>query len=254
MKTVLLVIPNFRDGERLRPFARDLIGSLGPSCTVLVSDDGSGAGEVERLKSLIEDLRRESGETGPRFADPAFHYPNSGKGAAVRRGWEEGMTRAGSGSFDFVAFADADGAVSATEILRGFRRMEEENAPDALFASRVMMLGRSITRSLRRHLSGRVFATLVHLISGTHAYDTQCGFKILSRRSYETIRGDLQAPGFAFDVEILMLLERAGLRVEEFPVDWHDVPGSKVHLLRDSIRMTREILAIRSRIRTLDRG
>jgi hypothetical protein len=39
--------------------------------------------------------------------------------------------------------------------------------------------------------------------------------------------------------------------VEEFPVDWHDVPGSKVHLLRDSFRMGREILRIRNRLRAM---
>ena len=132
--------------------------------------------------------------------------------------------------------------------------MEQTDAPDVLFASRVKMLGRSITRDLRRHLAGRVFATLVHLVSGTGAYDTQCGFKILTAKAYGRVRGDLRSPGFAFDVELLMLLERAGLRVEEFPVDWHDVPGSKVHLLRDSFHMGREILRIRNRLRAMGSG
>jgi len=246
----LLVIPCFRDAARFRVFGRDLAGSLGPDCTIVVSDDGSGSKEVTLLRDVISELSVLSGKDGPRFASPVVASVNSGKGAAVRRGWEEGMTM---GDFGLVAFADADGAVAAPEIARGILRMMEADAPDALFACRVKMLGRSIRRNLRRHLAGRVFATLVHWVSGTEAYDTQCGFKILSRRAYESIRTDLRAPGFAFDVEILMLLEKLGWKIEEFPVDWHDVPGSKVHLLSDSLRMTTEILSIRSRIRAMDK-
>jgi len=249
---ILLVIPCYRDVRRLEPFLKDLLARLGSQFDILISDDGSGPEQEERLRHLVEDLRKQSMTSGAaKLLEPVFHHPNTGKGSAVRRGWEEGV---GVGDYRFFAFTDADGAVSATEILRGMRRMEQTNAPDVLFASRVKMLGRSISRDLRRHLAGRVFATLVHLVSGTGAYDTQCGFKILTARAYGRVRGDLRSQGFAFDVELLMLLERAGVRVEEFPIDWHDVPGSKVHLLRDSFRMAREILRIRNRLRTMGSG
>lgn len=246
--STLLVIPCYRDVARLEPFLRDLVSVLDARFSILVSDDGSGADQEHCLRVMIASLKKELPDTAPRLVDPVFHHPNSGKGAAVRRGWEEGVAR---GDYDRFAFADADGAVSASEILRCSHRMDDPSAPDVLFASRIKMLGRSISRDLRRHLAGRVFATLVHLVSGTGAYDTQCGFKILTAKAYGRVRGDLRSPGFAFDVELLMLLERAGVTVEEFPVDWHDVPGSKVHLLRDSLRMAREILRIRERIRAI---
>jgi glycosyltransferase involved in cell wall biosynthesis len=229
----------------LEPFLKDLVNVLDGHFTILVSDDGSGSEQEERLRHLILELKKDLLPSSPHLADPVFHHPNSGKGSAIRRGWEQGLA---CGDHDRFAFADADGAVSAPEILRASRRMDGADAPDVLFASRVKMLGRTITRDLRRHVAGRVFATLVHLVSGTEAYDTQCGFKILTAKAYGRVRGDLMSPGFAFDVELLMLLERAGLRVEEFPVDWNDVPGSKVHLLRDSLRMAREIVRIRDRI------
>jgi len=247
----LLVIPCYRDVARLEPFLKDLVTVLEGHFTILVSDDGSGPEQENRLRHVIEEMRKGLPTGSPRLADPVFHHPNSGKGAAVRRGWEEGVAR---GNYDRFAFADADGAVSASEILRSSRRMDGPGAPDVLFASRVKMLGRSISRDLKRHLAGRVFATLVHLVSGTGAYDTQCGFKILTAKAYGRVRGDLRSPGFAFDVELLMLLERAGVRVEEFPVDWHDVPGSKVHLLKDSFLMAREILRIRNRLRAMGNG
>jgi dolichyl-phosphate beta-glucosyltransferase len=50
-------------------------------------------------------------------------------------------------------------------------------------------------------------------------------------------------------VELLLLLLEQGFEVEEFPVDWHDVKGSKVNLLKDSLQMTLEVFRIKRRIR-----
>jgi dolichyl-phosphate beta-glucosyltransferase len=52
---------------------------------------------------------------------------------------------------------------------------------------------------------------------------------------------------FAWDVEILYLAARAGLRVRETPVVWRNAPGSKVHPVRDSLRMLRDVLRVRWR-------
>ena len=122
---------------------------------------------------------------------------------------------------------------------------------DAIFGSRVKMLGRTIQRSLLRHLSGRVFATIVSEVGGVPSYDTQCGYKILKKEAYQQIRPDLQCLGFAFDVEIALLLVQVGKKVVEFPIDWTDVPGSKVNILRDSIGMAWEVMGIRRRIELL---
>ena len=54
--------------------------------------------------------------------------------------------------------------------------------------------------------------------------------------------------GFAFDVELLYLAQRASLRLREIPVRWNHHEGSKVHFVRDSLRMLREIVALRSSV------
>ena len=109
-------------------------------------------------------------------------------------------------------------------------------------------MGRSIQRSLLRHLTGRVFATLVSEIGGIPAYDTQCGFKILKVEAYQKIMPYLKTHGFAFDVELALWMNRGGMKIIEFPIDWHDVPGSKVSLIRDPIRMALQVLQIRGRV------
>ncbi|MEI8293281.1 MAG: glycosyltransferase [bacterium] len=247
MKT-LLVIPHYNDTERLESFLEALRRGLPTRFSILVSDDGSSPYERERLAELIDAVQQKQSVGAPVFLDPLFTLRNTGKGGAILRGWDH------AGDADLLAFADADGAVNASEILRAenFFRSSEAADTDALFASRVKMLGRTVERSLKRHLSGRVFATLVSIVGRVPAYDTQCGLKILRRSAFEKIRPHQQTIGFAFDVELCLLLRKFDCRIIEFPVDWSDIPGSKVSLLRDSTRMAREVFKIRHRLDRLN--
>ena len=246
MSRTLLVIPHYRDSDRLRPFLRELIAGLPARFSILVSEDGSGEEEASCLRALLKEASATAPAEGPELLPPLMHQPNTGKGGAVIRGWDQGRE-----GFSLLAFADADGAVGVSEILRAEARMREPDAPQALFGSRIKMLGRTIRRSLRRHLAGRVFATLVSMAAGVPAYDTQCGLKILTPEAFRAVRPFLQSRGFAFDVELLLLLRKKGFSVHEFPVDWEDVSGSKVSLLRDSVRMAAEVFRIRHRIARL---
>ncbi len=243
MKTHL-VIPHYNDTARLESFLEALQHGLPDRFSILVSDDGSTSHERERLAALIHAVQQKQSGGGPVFLDPLFTPRNTGKGGAILRGWDH------SGNADLLAFADADGAVSAAEILRAeiFFRSSDAATADTLFASRVKMLGRTVDRSLKRHLSGRVFATLVSIVGRVPAYDTQCGLKILRRSAFQKIRLHQQTLGFAFDVELCLLLRKFACRILEFPVDWADIPGSKVSLLRDSTRMAREVFKIRHRV------
>jgi glycosyltransferase involved in cell wall biosynthesis len=234
-----LVIPHYNDASRLAPFLKDLCCELPEHFEVLVSDDGSRPLERVALRRVVREAQ--AGWGGPaKLLDPLFADKNTGKGGAVLRGWDvaEG---------DVLAFADADGAVGSGEIARA-EAFFRSSADNALFANRVKMLGRTVERSLKRHLSGRVFATLVSNVARIPAYDTQCGLKFLRRGAFEKIRPYQETLGFAFDVELCLLLLKFGFRVIEFPVDWRDVPGSKVSLLRDSWRMAREVFRIRRRV------
>jgi hypothetical protein len=108
------------------------------------------------------------------------------------------------------------------------------------------MLGRNVDRLFKRHLLGRVFATLVSELLDIPVYDSQCGLKIVPRRAYESVAAKLQIKDFAFDVELMVALLDTGCQIEEVPIDWSEVPGGKVKLFRDSWRMARDVLRIRS--------
>lgn len=152
-------------------------------------------------------------------------------------------------------FTDADGAVSAHEITRLIQAARARQAlglpHQAWFASRIKMLGRKVHRLLHRHLFGRVYATLVSELLYVPVYDTQCGCKLVPRASFEEVSAQLTLTGFAFDVDLMMALLHAGVPIAEFPVDWSEIPGGKIHLFRDSFRMFRDVLQLRGKWKPL---
>jgi dolichyl-phosphate beta-glucosyltransferase len=93
--------------------------------------------------------------------------------------------------------------------------------------------------------------------------DTQCGFKLFTRASLPHIVPYMHAEGWIFDIEMLMLAESSppapifsddgsvigttqGIRVAEVPIAWHEVGGSKMNLLQDSIKMAWGLAVLRA--------
>ncbi len=98
-----------------------------------------------------------------------------------------------------------------------------------------------------REQGGRLFNLLVRLATGLPYWDTQCGFKAFRLEVFRPILEKAQSDGFGFDVELLYLAKRAGLRMREIPVRWNHCDGSKVRFVPDSLQMLQEIIALRRR-------
>ena len=98
----------------------------------------------------------------------------------------------------------------------------------------------------RREQAGRVFNLIVRLATGLPFWDTQCGFKAFRLDVCRPILEQARVIGFAFDVELLYLAHRTGLRLREIPVRWNHHEGSKVRFVHDSLRMLREIVTLRT--------
>ncbi len=99
------------------------------------------------------------------------------------------------------------------------------------------MLGRKVDRSFLRHLYGRVFATASSLSLKLPVYDTQCGLKIVPSQIFQNGKAPFEERGFAFDLELLVALVDGGFSIQEIPIDWTHVSGSKINLIRDSLAM-----------------
>lgn len=240
----LLVIPAFEESLRLPKYLDALAAALENQpfdCKILVVDDGSSPTERESMVQAIRNVAR----LHPGVLDPILMPENGGKGAAIMTGW------AANHQARWRAFVDADGAIPPYEVVRVLKMVKDAGDADkSYFASRVKMLGRTIHRDLKRHLMGRIFASLVGCFIDSRVYDSQCGFKVISSHAFETVHEFLVEKRFAFDVELMTALLHAGYPIEEVPIDWFDVPGSKVSIVRDTFKMLGSLERIRVRKKT----
>lgn len=240
MAPIHLVVPCFHESSRIGAFLPELcaqMDALGGVCVVVV-EDGSSPEEQARMTTLIDGWRKRYACLRPGL----LLAKNVGKGGAVYEGWRNAV------GADWLGFVDADGSCPPDEVARLIRLAREQATPQvALIASRIRMLGRKVHRDLKRHIMGRIYADLVAELMHIPLHDSQCGLKLIPAAAYADIEPRLHLKGFAFDVELLASLLDAGWTVEEIPIDWFEVPGGKIKLLRDSLRMARDLWEVHYR-------
>lgn len=201
---------------------------------VIVVDDGSRddtAGLVLRTGASWPQLRL------------LRHPANRGKGQAVRTG-----VRATAGRR--VLFADADGATPIAE---------EAKLSAALTQGAVVAAGSRYLpgpgvlrdRNWRRAVTGGLFARAARAAVGVTVSDTQCGFKMFDGPLGRDLIGSSRETGYLLDVEVLALAIRLGYPIAEVAVNWCERPGSKVRLVRDSLKMLCDLWRLRGRLRSL---
>jgi dolichyl-phosphate beta-glucosyltransferase len=164
---------------------------------------------------------------------------NHGKGYAVRTG----MVNARGAR---ILLADADGATPIEELARLDRALDE--GADVAIGSRAVTHGAGVTvrRRWYRHVMGRTFHFLVRWFTVRGVRDTQCGFKLFRGSVAHDLFSRMRMSGFSFDVEVLLMAQRRRYKIAEVPINWVHQPGSKVRVVRDSIRMAADLLAIRA--------
>lgn len=229
-----IVIPAYNEAARI---GATLIGIHAyltkQSCNseIIVVDDGS----TDRTAEIV------------RAGFPAVQvisYPeNRGKGHAVRTGM-----LAAKG--EIRLFFDADGSTPIDEMDKVFPLMNA--GADVVIGSR-MVEGAVVQvhqRWVREHV-GRLFNIVLLALGLTRMRDTQCGFKAFTARATEVCFTRQTLERFSFDVEVLCIAQRHGLRIVEIPVRWMNSPDTRVRMVRDAVPTMRDLLAIR---RDLKRG
>jgi hypothetical protein len=148
---------------------------------------------------------------------------------------------------DLRLFTDADLSTPIDE-LGGMIDALESGGYEIVIASRALPGSRLLVRQpWWRECSGRLFNRLVQPLAGLPYCDTQCGFKLFTRRAAECVFPRQRCATWAFDVEVLMLARVHGLPILEHPVRWRNDAASKVRLARVAPRMIADILRFRWR-------
>ncbi|MEQ1851972.1 MAG: dolichyl-phosphate beta-glucosyltransferase [Chthoniobacteraceae bacterium] len=228
-----IVIPAYNEVHRLEASIRALreyLHSAPWSHEVLLVIERSTDGTLALARRLTE------GHAAFRVIG---HDVQRGKGHAVR----SGMLHARG---EIAFFMDADLSTPLQEMERFIARFSESPVVDVLVGNRQHARSEILMRQhfLRRKM-GQTFNAILRTIAGIRLADTQCGFKAFRRAAREAIFPLQKLDGFAFDVEVLLLAEKLGFKVEDMPVEWSNAEGSKVHIVRDSLRMLMDAIRVR---------
>ena len=198
------------------------------SWDVTVVSDGS----TDETESIVEAFAK----THPHFKLVASR-PNRGKGYVVRDGILESKG-------DLVLFCDADLATPQEETEKLLRHMQD--GADVAIGSRPLAESSLEKRQpLYREFLGRAFNKAVQLLAIRGIDDTQCGFKMFTRKVADDVFRRCTLDGFSFDFEALMIARDLGYRIDEVPIRWSHQEGSKVVLMRDGPRMLRDLVKLR---------
>ena len=231
-----IVIPAYNEAGRIGESLRvtlDYLKQNSPDSELIVVNDGS----TDSTADIVRAAFATAGSLATRLIE---HFPNKGKGAAVREGLLAAARPIG-------LFSDAD---LSTPIDEAPKLVD----PIALGEVDVAIGSRGLDRQLigvhqpwKREQGGRIFNLIVRLATGLPFWDTQCGFKAFRLDACRPVIEKAKTDGFGFDVELLYLSHHAGLRMREIGVRWNHNEGSKVSFFRDSLRMFREVIQLRSR-------
>lgn len=236
--TLSIVVPAYNEATRLRKSLPEILHYLDRETSgseLIVVDDGS----TDSTAAVAREMLANSGSVRTSVVS---YQSNLGKGRAVRLGLQASRG-------DVALFTDADLSTPITETPKLVEPIARGEC-DLAFGSRALdrkLIG--VHQSWRREQGGRVFNLAVRLATGLPFWDTQCGFKAFRMEVCRPLIEGATIDRFGFDVELIYLAYRAGLRLREVPVRWDHYEGSKVSLFSDSFKMLNEVGLIRQQAR-----
>lgn len=232
--TLLILVPAYNEEARIEPVLREYADFFGRNYSgkfqitvVLNGCRDNTLGVVQRVAKDFPTVNWLD------FPEPI------GKGGALI----EGLKLADHA--DIIGYVDADGATGPAAFLKLIPFLAQA---DCVIGSRWLPNSVLLQKqpTFRRFIS-RCFHFIVEFFFHLHIKDTQCPCKLMRRAAVEKIHSHLRVADLAFDVNLLVALNRAGFRICEVPIEWTDMVGSKVtaSLLRSSLTMFLSVVRVR---------
>ncbi len=269
MQQICLIVPCYNESKRLPQVAVKQALDKYSNLFLCFVNDGSKDNTADFLVQLRDSLTEDSA----RRCWIVSYTQNRGKSGAIQQGLRsmskqstaENLIRATLTltqtyssdfiygletipTFDYYGYWDADLATPFTE-LDWFFHHAKTNEFLLMMGSRVARLGAEIHRTVFRHYSGRLFATLISQGLGWKVHDTQCGAKIFKKPVLDLIVARPFVTQWLFDVEILLRLKQefgdtVKNQIMEVPLrKWDDIKGSKLGIM-DFIKVPFQIWKI----------
>ncbi len=221
-----VVIPAYNEEKRLGPTLariKEYLAAQDYSSEIIVVDNASKDRTIEVARAGGAEVIEE---------------PRRGKGAAVRTG----MLAARG---DYALFSDADLSTPIEEVEKLLDRLR--SGYHIAIASRALPES-NITRHQPwyREIVGRGGNLLVRIVAVRGIADTQCGFKLFPRELAQRIFRVARLTGAAFDVELLFIAQKHGLKIAEVPVTWVDSPDTRFNRVTDSFDAVKDLVRVRA--------
>jgi putative flippase GtrA len=192
---------------------------------ITIADNGSTDGtwsQALALESELESVR-------------AVRLERPGRGGALRSVWSQSAAAV-------LAYMDVDLSTDLNALLPLLAPLLSGHS-DVAIGTRLAH-GARVIRGPHREIISRCYNLLLHATLGTRFSDAQCGFKAIRADQARTLLPLTSDMGWFFDTELLVLAERAGLRIHEVPVDWIDDADSRVKLIATAVADLRGIVRL----------
>ncbi|AZM90143.1 MULTISPECIES: bifunctional glycosyltransferase family 2/GtrA family protein [Streptomyces] len=212
-----VVIPVFNEEKDLGPCVRRLHAHLTRTFPyafrITIADNASTDRTPEvaaGLAASVEGVR-------------SFRLEEKGRGRALRTVWSRSEA-------PVLAYMDVDLSTDLNALLPLVAPLISGHS-DLAIGTRLARSSR-VVRGAKREFVSRAYNLLLRSSLAARFSDAQCGFKAIRREVAERLLPLVEDTGWFFDTEMLVLAERAGLRIHEVPVDWVDDPDSTVHIVK----------------------
>ncbi|MEC3979117.1 dolichyl-phosphate beta-glucosyltransferase [Amycolatopsis sp. H20-H5] len=211
-----VVIPVYNEETDLEPCIRRLHGHLTEHFPypfrITVADNAS----TDATLRVAERLAREFPEVG------VHHLDEKGRGRALRTVWS-------SSDAAVLAYMDVDLSTDLAALGPLVAPLISGHS-DLAIGSRLAR-GARVVRGPKREFISRCYNLILRGTLAARFSDAQCGFKAIRADVAERLLPHVRDTGWFFDTELLVLAQRAGLRIHEVPVDWVDDPDSSVNIV-----------------------
>ncbi len=228
-----LVIPCYNESDRIALMfggIRSFIQEWKEELEVIIVNDGSKDNTLALLQQHPVTLEFPG-------IIKILTQDNTGKGGALRNG-----VLASTG--DFVLTIDADMASPPSELFKWQTMAGGSFDAHTIYIGSREHLASVIKKEGDRKVAGNIFNRIVQLLTPLKMKDTQCGFKLYPGPEARRLFNSLQTYGWAHDVELLYKAHLDKMKIQEMPLQWNAVDGSKVRLFQDGFNMMLETFRI----------
>lgn len=232
---ICIVVPAHNEEKRI-PLFLEAYSSYFEGLRLQKSIDYEILVVINNTQDKTPEIVRGYARTNPRIR--MIEFLQRGKGFAVMEGFKEALLRPN----DLIGFVDADMATPPAAFILLVERIGRHQG---IIASRWRRDSHVTKQSLLFRFKSFLFNLIVRSLFGFPYNDTQCGAKLFRRDAIMYVKDKMQITKWAFDIDLLYKLRRAGFSIAETSTTWESKENSTLNLIRASLEMFFAVVRLR---------